>query len=491
MHFVSKSMVMVLAATLAACGLYEDVPVFSGDVLEEGDSCGPCDLGVYGASSCDLGELDGAVDPSAACAAVIFVDAERGSDEAEAGTQDKPFETLKAAIRAGNERNASVVVVAGDDVHQGPIQLGDGLSVVGGFARDWTENIENQPVIRADSSEDTQQSWAVLASGVRRPTVVRNVRIESQGSATTHYGIRVVDSQGLVLERVRVRAAKGRDGQDGSPGSQGEDGERGKNAGTPGRRDEGDAGENDICPEAHGGTGGRGALETEDGSQSAEQGGNSAAGVAGGEVGSDGAHGADGEPGEDGAPGAQGAVDGGVWVLGGPGSIGAAGEPGEGGGGGGGGAVMGSDGIGGGGGGGGAGGCGGEGGVGGEPGGASFGMLIVDSELVILASEIESSDGGNGGAGGRGGVGGEGGQAGFGMDGEGAGRDGGDGGEGGSGGDGGRGGPGRGGVSYGVFCVGESSVSVENSELRSGDGGLMGGGSEERASSSASQGCGL
>jgi hypothetical protein len=44
-------------------------------------------------------------------------------------------------------------------------------------------------------------------------------------------------------------------------------------------------------------------------------------------------------------------------------------------------------------------------------------------------------------------------------------------------------------VSYGVFCAGDVTVSVENSEMRSGDGGLMGGGSEERASSSESEGC--
>lgn len=131
---------------------------------------------------------------------------------------------------------------------------------------------------------------------------------------------------------------------------------------------------------------------------------------------------------------------------------------------------------------GGAGGCAGTGGTAGSGGGGSFGVIVLDSSLVIRSSVITASRGGDGGRGGTGGGGGSGGPGGPG------GPDGGDseqddggfgaaGGRGGNGGRGGHGGGGGGGPSVAVACVGSSQVTIPQTMLVAGTGGTGGGSS--------------
>lgn len=483
------------AMLLAGCGLYEDAPLFNHVVpndevqLINGDACGPCDLGRYEDGACDLGPLQGAISPDAACDKVVFADseAEAGGD----GSIMAPFSGLQEAIDAGNQRDARVVVIAGAGPYAGPVKVGDGLSMVGGFTRAWVPDAGLKPNILAVSDAGVEQHWAMLAHGLGRPTILRNLRIETQGGATTHYGLRVVDAQHLLVERVRIKAADARHGAAGADGAAGAPGGNGGNAGLSDTRAQGDAGINAACPDANGGAGGRGGMKTSSGAQDAEPGEGSSAGVIGGAVdrkGNDGSEGDDGRVGEDGD---EGSVLNDLWVLGRAGGDGAPGKPGEGGSGGGGGSVQGSDGKGGGGGGGAAGGCGGEGGRGGANGGASFGIFNVGSQVVVRESEILSGAGGNGALGGAGGQGGPGGKFGFGADGLDAGSAGGRGGNGGDGGRGGDGGSGQGGISYAIYCSGDVEVVIEDTEMRAGNGGHMGGDSTQLAPSGTSKGCGL
>jgi hypothetical protein len=123
---------------------------------------------------------------------------------------------------------------------------------------------------------------------------------------------------------------------------------------------------------------------------------------------------------------------------------------------------------------GGAGGCGGQGGQGGEAGGRSVGAQIVRSQVTLEHVVLEASAGGAGGDGGAGGTGGPGGPGGIGnsmlhayanfgqsqappttIDGY---VKSGDGGAGARGGDGGHGGGGIGGASFGLYCLGRSSI---------------------------------
>lgn len=483
---------------LAGCGLYEDAPQFNrlkhvvpDDQAQpiNGDACGPCDLGRYADGACDLGQLQGSITPNAACDQVIFADsqAEPGGD----GSQAAPFSDLQAAINAGNQRDAHVVVIAGAEAYAGPINVGDGLSLVGGFTREWAHDAGLTPNIVAVSEVGAEQHWAMLAQALGRPTILRNLRLETQGNATTHYGLRVIDTQHLLIERVRVRASDGRHGAAGADGDTGAMGGSGKSAGASDVRGRGDGGINAECPGANGGAGGRGGMKASTGSQGAEPGEGSSEGVSGGAVDQKGNDGSEGDGGQVGEDGDEGAVINGLWVLGRAGGDGAPGEPGKGGSGGGGGSVHGGDGMGGGGGGGAAGGCGGEGGRGGENGGASFGIFNINSQIVVRESEILSGTGGNGGPGGAGGQGGSGGNFGFGAEGLDAGAPGGRGGNGGPGGRGGDGGVGQGGISYAIYCSGDAEVVVEDTEMRAGDGGHMGGDSTVLAPSGTSKGCGL
>src|SRR5690554_2876466 len=208
-HFLLNSCVgLVGLFAVSGCHLYEDIPVFEErDIIEpglvDGDLCGPCELGVWANDACDLGLLEGTIDAAATCDKIIFVDGQAGRDDAEAGNQGEPFKTLSAAISAGNARNATVVIIAGGDVHEGPVLLGDGLSIVGGFTRAWAQDAGITPVIRAEFSDTTNDGWAVFANGLKRPTIVRNIMIQSLGDARTHYAMRVFQSQKLVLERVQ------------------------------------------------------------------------------------------------------------------------------------------------------------------------------------------------------------------------------------------------------------------------------------------------
>jgi hypothetical protein len=136
----------------------------------------------------------------------------------------------------------------------------------------------------------------------------------------------------------------------------------------------------------------------------------------------------------------------------------------NGGGGGGGGAGGGSDDgyndAGAGGGGGGSGGCGGDGGQGGAGGGASFGLVLWNSNVVFEgACEIIRGNGGTGGDGGAGGEGQKGNKGGAGGARHGDAGAGGDGGRGGNGGQGGGGAGGNGGMSAGMVLVEDSSVT--------------------------------
>jgi Protein of unknown function (DUF1565) len=149
------------------------------------------------------------------------------------------------------------------------------------------------------------------------------------------------------------------------------------------------------------------------------------------------------------------------------GSDGTPGTPGQGGGGGTGAA------SGGGGGGGGAGGCGGAGGTAGKAGGSSIALALLDSSIILSASELVAVAAGKGGDGAAGQAGQAGGSGGVQVP------DGCAGGKGGTGGTGGAGGGGAGGVSVGIAYQGSSSPPAPDAETRitvgkAGDKGLCG-----------------
>jgi hypothetical protein len=446
---------------MSGCGLYEPLPGYEG--LSVGQACGPCGRGVFDGEVCGLGELDGLIDPGAACERVVHVDA---STPAAPGDQDgspqAPYASLSAGLSAAGGAGAAVVLLAGDGplYHEPGLTVGSGVHVLGGYAAgDFATDPMLRPVVTVTGPQGADQVVGLTARKVASYTQIARLDVVTAGRARTHIGALLEDSPLLELVDVGVVAGPGARGADGAPGVDGVPGGDGGSAGFS--WDIGVGGVNTACgrAEREGGDGGVGAVRTSDGLAPARGGQDAPSGARGGDQGNygvPGAKGQDGAPGragDPGAPGALGAFEVTRWVVA-PGAAGAPGGHGGGGAGGGGGSDQNMIPHGGAGGGGGAGGCGGTGGGPGGPGGSSFGALILKAPPVFTGDvRVVASRGGDGGLGGVGGLGGMGGMGGVGgaQDDPSAG---GAGGQGGQGGDGGRGAPGVPGHSVAVVCLG-------------------------------------
>lgn len=477
-------------------------------------SCGPCGLGAASCNeddelSCTTPQVPGL--ESLSCDAIIYVD-KGAAGGLEQGTRREPFVTLTQALDAiGQDETKTLVLLTSEGpLSEDIIVVPDGVSMVGGYSRDWLYSSTAKTTLDAGAFDTNSLSThkALRVVGATKPMLLEGLDLRmrsADNSYRTTVGISLESVQGpLVLDRVEVLAGRGSSGSNGVVGADGRNGVPGDDAGAFVRREFPAPGSGNSpailaeCPMSVGGDGGFGGSPP-----SADQGGQATSPTAGqrsplGAVG--GQSGAqnisrDGQPGSDGSKGADGA-DGGnsnpvdaqgvlrFSFIANPGSghspffaglfgvSGRDGDDGVGGGGGGGGEWW-EDGLaqdeypGGSGGSGGHGGCGGAGGTGGEGGGSSLALAVYDSPAVVIRrSKFEgglAGDGGNGAMGGRGGIGA--------VGGEGT-KDtqfpqvtlanlGGDGGRGGDGGDGGMGGGGNGGHSIGALCDAPVDVDTE------------------------------
>jgi hypothetical protein len=422
----------------------------------------------------------------------VFV-APDGSDS-NPGTQSQPVQTLGKAIALAATGGKQVYAAVGTYARVSLVTSHDGIQIYGGYQRGtpWTRT-------RAFTTTIQGQPEALLADGAT-DVVLQLLNLNgSRGAGLNAYGIRAVNGSKVAVIESSVSSGPGGNGSAGGGGS------------TPAKAADGDPG--DIAPNCDtsgtggdvaqpgngtdGGAGGRGGEETNDGENGST--GSWGDGVGGGAPGTGGTdtagdtspagHGLTGQTGAAGATGSNGGgggndlgAAGSVWV-GRNGTDGTNGGAGYGGGGGGGGAGNGAWngwGAGSGGGQGGDGGAGGTRGFGGGWGGASIGVYLYNSQVLIDDSEVAAANGGSGGAGGSGGSGGMGGSGGAGADARtDCGRQpgsGGDGGPGGPGGDGGDGGGGSGGPSAGVMRIGTSNAQIVGaSTLTNGVGGAGGG----------------
>jgi hypothetical protein len=475
--------VSVVAASAPAGYVSNRDDCHDGDASINPDATDLPDL-AFVDSNCD--GIDGDASSS------VFV-ATIGND-ANPGTRQAPKRTVQAALQqAAASSKTAVLVTAGTYAEGTGVSLVSGVGIYGGYAgSDWVRSAAHTVTLRG-----AQQ--AVFASGVTGATL-QLLLLEGRLDATLDrsvYGIRAVDGSSILVEASIVRAADAghgiasAPGQAGAPGSHGQPGQRGSCDGAA----FGAGGLGGSGPGFAGGAGGRGGFEGANPGLGGASGSGPGGGL-GGSGGSGGTPGLAGGSGQNGQPGATGASAlGGTNVIafvastyagadGAAGQVGAAGSGGGGGGGGGGqGGFWVDDGAGNGGGGGGAGGGGGSGGFGGTYGGGSFGVLLLNSTIhVVAGSVIEAGAGGNGGSGGGGGAGGIGGSGGSGAS-EctteiGAG---GRGGVGGSGGMGGAGGGGAGGPSIAVYKGGTSGAFLAGTTLQVSTGGTGGTGTNPGA----------
>jgi hypothetical protein len=390
-----------------------------------------------------------------------------------------PCQTIPFAIsRAQATGRPHVFVQSG--TYNGSLTMQNGISVYGGYDFNWQRASHSVP---GHIVTIVGGVTAVTFNNITQPTRLDNVIINSanaSGVGASSIGVLITNSQAVELHGVLVDPGAGTAGSDGTTGGVGAVGGNG-GVGTPGCEDSGfgcsscsrPAGGtpgSSICGRV-GGTGGQPGNGGGGGSpgSSGQIGTPGGAGAAcGGSTACDGATGGTGSVGGNGANGAGGGAfgtfGGSVYspALGTNGSTGGDGNGGGGGGGGGGGDDN-CDSYGSSGGGGGGGGCGGGPGTRGTGGGGSFGVIALNSQLVIDSSTVMGRQGGAGGRGGSGGLFGSGGAGGAGglygggseQDDGGDGARGGNGGRGGFGGDGGGGG---GGPSIAVVCLGTSTT---------------------------------
>jgi hypothetical protein len=461
--------------------------------------------GAYADSNCD--GLDGDR------ARAIFV-AQGGVNTATCGLDyNDPCQTIAFGIsRATATGRPHVYVQSG--TYGGGLTMANGISVFGGYNFNWKRGSYSTP---GHIVTITGGVTAVRFDGITQPTWLDNVIVRSANATTTggsSIGVLVTSSQMVELRGVLVEPGAGGPGIDGTTGAAGAPGNNGiigvrgcENSGTIGcascSKPVGGAGGISGCGRT-GGNGGQPGWANSGGAPGGAGVGGTPGGAGapcGGSATCDGQPGGNGANGPNGSPGAGGAAmgtfsgttyvpaDGGNGSNAGPGN-------GGGGGGGGGGGDNNCDSYGSSGGGGGAGGCGGLAGLAGSGGGGSFGVIAIDSQILIGASVVKGGAGGAGGRGGNGGLGGTGGAGGFGgpYGGSGGQDDGGDGAAGGNGGNGGNGGPGGGGgggPSIAVVCLGTSSnmATAVSSSLTGGQGGAGGAGGGQTGASAVSSGC--
>ncbi len=393
------------------------------------------------------------------------------------GTRASPFKTLARAL-AGSPRR--LFVCAGR--YEG-VAIAGSVSVHGGFScSDWSHGPTNRVEISA-----TREAPALTLKGAKTPVFVSDVHLVGQsapGKGKSSVAAFVASSGKVTFTRVKLEARAGGEAEEGKMGhftyspASSLDGKNADEGGTPypmiSDDTEGAGGDSGNCPGGGRSIGGAGGALGLLGQNGAPPGSGGAGGI--GPCTSfppTGGLGAYGSPGRSGEPGAGATVVGTLTEEGWVGKAGTRGQHGSPGGGGGGG--YGTAGAGGGGG---AGGCGGEGGGGGSAGGSSIALLILDAEVVLVASELMAAEARPGGLGGTGQKGQEGlyGPVG-GNRGRGSGRAC-DGGSGGMGGGGGPGGGGAGGVSAGIVWSGSreplhgSDTRIARSREPSAPGGL-------------------
>jgi hypothetical protein len=381
--------------------------------------------------------------------AMVFV-ALSGNDGSGNGTRQQPFRTINRGIQYAKTNGIPDVAVSAGAYNE-RVVLAGGVSIHGGYdaANGWSRAVANVTEIRG-TTEGIYAADIDAVTVVNRFDVYGGTSTAPAGAGVSVYGVRIVHTVGagsVELRNVRGTAGRGSNGSTGGNGGGGENdgtaatGANGRQGGGRGWRT---CGTGDVVWDTVGGNGGWGGQDTEGATCNGwNHGGGGAAshaqpqcGRGGG--GGDAAEGCGTDQAHDGG--------GGWWSCGGNGGTGPGasgigtygnivsygwnprngnanggrGAHGMGGGGGGGGGSGNCDTIcggpdGGGGGGGGAGGCGGYPGGAGTGAGGSFGLFVVDANIVVLSSTFVSGAGGTGGNGGSGGGGSGGGAPGAGA----------------------------------------------------------------------------
>ncbi len=438
------------------------------------------------------------------CSFIIHVDGVNGTDDAACGVEGTPCASINYGIgRASTEGFSDVRIMASTN-YQEIIDVVAGVNLWGGFDAQWAAS--GLTTITGGLAGNGE-FYTVKADAIILPTLLSDLEIiapDATAPGKSSYGVHIINSTGLMLQRVTVQGGTGANGTAGTNGTDAI--VSGLNGSNGGNADE----FNTTCNDNSSGSGGVGATTPGDVNTKGGNGGrggymdsncpfslNATSGVAGANAtvfvtsgtGYRGNGGGTCDPGLNGndgltvhGTGGTGAtsaanVVGMYWaaLAGNNGTLGANGT-GGGGGGGSGGCDTGTDSYGAGGGGGGSGGLAATTvGTGALSGGNSATVFMLSSTCSFIDCEFFIGLGGNGAVGGNSGTGSAGGTGGSGGNSAGDSDAGGNAGNGAAGGNSGAGGGGAGGTAYGIYAS-NSTVNRSGSTFNSGMGGFGGNG---------------
>jgi len=150
-----------------------------------------------------------------------------GDDDAP-GTRAQPKQTLAAAVAAARSQKKDVYATRG--IYHELLFVANAVGVYGGYDTSWRRSTSN--VTRITGGATSDYTTGAIATNVTARTSVQLLTLTPAAptsSGASSYGLRGINSGGLVLDHVTARAAVARDGGTGSTGSDGRPATNGKN----------------------------------------------------------------------------------------------------------------------------------------------------------------------------------------------------------------------------------------------------------------------
>lgn len=165
----------------------------------------------------------------------VFVSEGAGDDENHDGlTPDAPVRSLVEALEIAKETSRDTILLSGGE-YKGAIELAEGVSIYGGYADDFSSRDVEGLISRValspdDLDEQPEQYTTVVARGISSRTILDHITIqgadaESSASGMTTTALQAISSEGLHVQNSRILAG------DGSAGAHGEPGELDENCG--------------------------------------------------------------------------------------------------------------------------------------------------------------------------------------------------------------------------------------------------------------------
>lgn len=222
------------------CGMVDDG---CGNILDCGTcacvdkkpttpDCGPCQLGTAScdennAIACDFPDIPEVTDQIDCTTSFYYVS--NLKDQQGDGTKDNPFNTLNAALEAAKTAapRPLAILVQGNKPYTVQLDVINGVSIIGGFSDRWRYDKDLRSKITSPNTGG--DVFGLTARDINTPTLISNLTISNEDAIDGHhnYGATIIDAPKLIIANSIIRAGNGGIGIDGSDGVVGMNGQRG------------------------------------------------------------------------------------------------------------------------------------------------------------------------------------------------------------------------------------------------------------------------